>query len=367
MKIGFEAKRAFYNKTGLGNYSRTIIDNYHRQFVHDQLYLFTPKTPILGWPDFSDSMHLQTCKLGKPFHSLWKTHLQSFKANRLNLDIYHGLSNELPHFLDHKIKKIVTIHDTIFYRFPEWYPLLDRASYFYKTQHAIKKADQIIAISQMTANDLIQFFGADPKKIHVVYQTCHQNFYLKYSEEEKKQIRQKYNLPEKFILNVGTIEPRKNALKIIEALHLMKDKIHLVIVGKGKEYKKIVENQISQFKMGHQVTILDKVEFQDLPKLYQSSSLFLYPSHFEGFGIPIIEAIFSEIPIIAAKGSCLEEAGGKAGIYINPHSENEIKDAIEWLLYHPTKYNELKLATLNQKKKFEPSQLSQRLRNIYLI
>ena len=156
--------------------------------------------------------------------------LGALKNNHIQL--YHGLTNELPLGI-HKsgIKTVVSIHDLIFIRFPELYPYFDRKIYKSKFKYACKIADKIIAISQQTKSDIIKYFGIKEEKIEVIYQGCHPIFQKPLPTEELERIKQQYQLPEKYVLNVGTIEKRKNLLSLVKAIKPLED-INLVIVGK---------------------------------------------------------------------------------------------------------------------------------------
>jgi glycosyltransferase involved in cell wall biosynthesis len=225
----------------------------------------------------------------------------------------------------------VTIHDLIFLRYPHLYKRIDRAFYKNKFLASTRMADKIIAISKQTRSDLITFFHTDPDKIEVIYQGCNPAFYEKASEQKKKQVRETYNLPQNYILYVGTIEERKNLLQLIKARHENSIDIPLVVIGKSTPYAKKIMEYIVE-KHIPDVYFLEQVIHSDLPPIYQLSSVFVYPSSFEGFGIPVLEALNSGIPVIAATGSCLEETGGNHSIYVNPENSKEIGNALTKVL-----------------------------------
>ncbi|MGK7389851.1 MAG: glycosyltransferase family 4 protein [Candidatus Cyclobacteriaceae bacterium M2_1C_046] len=333
MKIGFDAKRAFHNFTGLGNYSRFILHALTQHFPDHDYHLFTPTVKSNDETrQLIDNfkIHQAPAILQKPLlKALWRSFLVNNTAKEEKLDIYHGLSNELPAVLPDNIKKVVTIHDLIFLRYPHLFPLIDRKIYKAKFKSACKKADKIVAISQQTKQDIIEFFDIENEKIEVIYQGCHPNFLKSFSNEDLKQIKEKYGLPSEFILNVGTLENRKNALLILKALKAGGINIPVVLVGKGTPYKKELEQYINENNLKNQVIFLHHVAFKDLPGFYDLASLFIYPSIFEGFGIPVIEALHRNLPVITSKGSCFSEAGGKLAIYIDPTNEEELAKAIK--------------------------------------
>jgi len=330
MKIGYDAKRAFHNKTGLGNYSRSLIDGMLRVFPDNHYYLFNTKPSEIYQPE---GLHLHKILprnfLSKRLPALWRSLNINSIVFKKQLDIYHGLSHELP-FGKKKgtTKWVLTVHDLIFLRFPAYFPFIDRLLYKKKMQRACKKADCIIAISQQTKRDLMQFMHVPEEKITVIYQDCHEQFKRSVSKHQKERIKTKYQLPDYFVLQVGTIETRKNLLLTVKAMKAIPEEIKLVVVGKATDYLNEVKAEILKLNLQHRVSILSGVPFEDLPTIYQLARIFVYPSRFEGFGIPIIEALHSGVPVIAATGSCLEEAGGPDSVYIHPDCADELADAI---------------------------------------
>ena len=329
MKIGFDAKRIFHNSRGLGNYSRTLVESLKKYYPDNDLFLYT--TPIkdkssLDYVRRFDRVIVRTPEsaVSRAFSSLWRSLFLSNILKEDHLDIYHGLSHELPPGIEKlNIKTIVTIHDLIFLRFPEQFPWIDRKVYLKKFKHACEVANKVIAICEQTKSDLIEFLEVPEEKIVVIYQACHQSYYETWNDSEKERVRTKFSLPEKFILNVGALEERKNTLVLVKAFSRIAKRFpdqDLVLVGRGKEYKNLLIETITSYSLTDRVHILDNVPTEDLPGLYQSCSLFAFPSLFEGFGIPIVEAMFSEAAVITSTGSCFPEAGGPAAMYINPQS-----------------------------------------------
>lgn len=320
LKIGYDGKRAANNLTGLGNYSRSLIAQIAKQFYSNIYIVYSPKIKdnIEKLPLFS----LKNVVLKFPHKGNIKLFWRSFTIlNQLKkdqVDLFHGLSQEIPFGIKRaKIKSIVTIHDLIFLRLPHNYKLIDRIIYKFKSKYACKNSDRIIAISQQTKNDIIELYNINPDKIEVIYQSCDDIFKTLRSFEENEKVRNKYHLPEKYLLNIGTIEHRKNLLLIIKALPNVDKDYPLVVIGKETNYSKLVKKEISNLGLENRVIFLSSIPFSDLPSIYQMAKIFIYPSVYEGFGIPIIEALYSKTPVIAANGTCLEEAGGPHSIYVS--------------------------------------------------
>lgn len=341
MKIGFDAKRAFNNKSGLGNYSRDVIRALMAK-PENELFLFTPKqdASVFSLEAFETKeedpkpvyARFEMIEPEEPIDQWLKSYWRSFsiikQAYRKKIDIFHGLSNEIPFTLSKPIKSVVTIHDLIFKRYPEWYKPFDRVMYNWKFKSACQNADKIIAISEQTKSDIIEFYGTDASKIEVVYQTCNSAFKVKADTGLMAKVKEKYQLPEAFLLNVGTIEPRKNALNIVKALHQQKIDAPLYIIGRNTAYAESIKAYLSEHDLNQQVKILHEVSNEELPVFYQLAKTFIYPSTFEGFGIPIIEALYSGTPVITSEGGCFSEPGGPNSLYVEVGNIEALSAAI---------------------------------------
>lgn len=333
MKIGFDAKRALNNPTGLGNHARILLNAMMRDFPEHEYLLFAPKAKDEFLEQLTGDFNIifPETKFQKSFHPLWRSFgiKKQLTANRV--DIYHGLSNEIPFGHQSSVQgKAVTIHDLIFLKHTEQYPFVDRQIYKLKTKYAAKHADKIIAVSVETKNELMEMYGVKEERIEVIYPSvdvAFQNYKLQITNYE---LAVKYKLPSKYILNVGSFFPRKNQRTIIEAFDLVKNKIEedLVLVANSGTTLEEIEALIEKKKLSPRVKIISNVSNEDLPSIYRAASLFVFPSLYEGFGAPVLEALFSKVPVIATKGGAIEEAGGKNSLYVNPNSAEEIADTI---------------------------------------
>lgn len=335
MKIGYDAKRAFLNNTGLGNYSRWLIKAMARYHPDNNYYLYTPRAKTNSRLNFlkdHSNIHIVTPR-SNFFTSLWRSKGIVADLKRDDIQLFHGLSHELPLGIKQSgVKSIVTVHDLIFMRLPKQFGQINHWIYTTKIKYACRVADKIIAVSQKTKDDIIELLGISPEKIEVVYQGCDPAFGIVQSNEQKLAVKQKYNLPNQFILSVGTIEERKNLLLTVKAHLLVNDDTPLVVVGKPTAYINKVKSFIADNHMGNRVLFLHDVDFHDLPAIYQQASVFVYVSRYEGFGIPLLEAINCGTPVIAATGSCLEEAGGPHSLYVGPDDVTKLAENINKVL-----------------------------------
>jgi len=361
MKIALDGKRFFNNASGLGNYSRDLVRILATYFPQYSYIIFNKNQsergkeiltlPNVSFKETSKGSFARQFKLGKD-------------AQETDADIFHGLSGELPlKWNDKPIKKIVTIHDLIFLRFPQYYSFFDRKIHFWKFKNAAEQADLIIAISEQTKRDILKFLKVSESKIRVVYQGCHQSFKEEKSQEFLNSVKEKYNLPPKFILNVGTIEERKNLLNIVKSIN--GTEIPLVVIGKKTKYFNKVEKFIIKNKLQNQVLFLENVLMDELAAIYKLAEIFVYPSFFEGFGIPIIEALFSGTAVITSNTSSLPEAGGPDSLYVNPFLVEDLKSKILFLWNNEAERIRRAEKSLEYVQKFSDEKIAKNLMNVY--
>lgn len=325
--IGFDAKRIVSNGTGLGSYGRTLVNDLARHREELDLHLYAP-TP--GRDDLRQQIrqreNVSFCYPSSPFTSFWRTWGILKDLRRDGIQLYHGLSGELPIGIRKSgIKSVVTIHDLIFLRHPQYYHWLDTKIYAWKFRQTIRQADHIIAISECTKRDIIELGQVDESRISVIYQSCAPRF-----KESKGPCID--TLPQRYILSVGSIEARKNILLAVKALPYLPDDLGLVVVGRHTKYTDQVIDYAARNGLSQRLHILHGVPDDQLPALYAQAESFVYPSRYEGFGIPIIEAISSGLPVVACTGSCLEEAGGPDSLYVDPDDAEAMANAIRQTL-----------------------------------
>ena len=342
MIIGFDAKRIVRNGTGLGSYSRTLVNNLIVQCPEDtELRLYAPDKGIdalrnqiksgVTWcyPKRNSSLFTLLSPLMKPY---WRSHGIVNDLKRDGVEVFHGLSGELPIGLRKAgIKGVVTIHDLIFLRHPEWYNPVDVMFYKWKFHKTLKEATKIIAISECTKRDIIHYGKVEPERIELIYQSFSPQFKQNSSPQNNTASKENSSLftlnssLKRYILSVGTVEERKNLGLAVKALDYLPDNVHLVAVGRQTDYAKSLPKHPRLHLMG-------QLPIEELTALYDGAEAFVYPSRYEGFGIPIIEAISRGLPVVACTGSCLEEAGGPDSIYVDPDDAQAMANAIKSVL-----------------------------------
>jgi len=334
MTIAFDAKRYFHNRRGLGNYSRDVVRLLREYAPEWQLNLIDKSGLARSFMRVSDC------------------------------DIYHGLSGELPFGIGKSgAKSVVTMHDAIFVRYPELYSPTYRWLFTQKVKYACQVADCIIAISEQTRRDMMEYFHADEKKIRVVYQGCSNLFRQLVSPEQIAAVKAQYNLPSQYLLDVGAMEPRKNMKNLIRAMAAAKIDMPLVAIGGHSRYADEAKQLAEQ--LGVNLLLRHEVPFTDFPAIYKGADVLCYPSIFEGFGIPILEAMCVGTPVLTSTGSCFQETGGQAAMYANPLDVEEMGAQLLRVVSDTQLRREMVAKGIEQAGKFEDKHIAKNLIELY--
>ena len=369
MNIGYEAKRVFHNKTGLGNYSRDLIRILNAEFPKNNYFLYNPKVArneLFKVNNVTTFEKNPNSFFYKKFKNIWRQKGVIKDLIKDKIEIFHGLSGELPSGLrKSNIKSVVTIHDLIFMRYPEFYSFFDRKIHIYKFRKAARQANVVIAISEQTKADIIQFLDIPESKIKVIYQGCQNVFKESYSDQEKELVSKKFNLPNEFILNVGTIEARKNILAVVKAITNIDT--HLIIVGGETSYTNEIKKYISENSIENKIIFLKGLSSKELAIVYQLATIFVYPSLFEGFGIPIIEALYSKTPVITTNSGVFPEAGGADSVYVDTNNIHEMQEKIQLLLTNEKLRTEMAEKGFNFVQKFNDKTIANQVMALYKL
>lgn len=369
MIIGYDAKRAFRNNSGLGNYSRMVIGGVCRE-GHGMVksLLFTPTTKGRHTHYFDDIQEVEVRQprgLWAMAGGIWRSVWSGLCARREGVDVYHGLSHELPFFLGNGVKKVVTMHDLIVRRYPKFFKPADRIIHRLKMRHACRVADMVIAISEQTKRDLVDMMHVPEEKIRVVYQSCDPIFWNPPSATLLPS-HSAVQLPERYIIAVGTVEERKNQVAAVRALALLPEDVCLVVVGRPRgNYPQQVRRVAKELGVDHRVIFLQNAAFSDFPALYRGAVASVYMSVFEGFGIPVLESLCCDCPVVTSNVSSMPEAGGDAALYAAPDDYRTLAAHLSRLLSDPAFRNSQIEKGRTQRLRFAPEKVSQDMLALY--
>lgn len=374
MRIAFDAKRLFNNFTGLGNYSRNIVNGLMLQHPEHEYLLYTPK--LRNNPETQPFIDSATCHVIMPQGlvrgGLWRTYGLASQLSNDGIDLYHGLSNEIPVGLSRKhIPSIVTMHDVAYHTFPAMYHWIDRQLYDAKYGYACRHASHIVAISESTRQDVMRFYDIPEERISVICQPVQQLFYHPLSEVEAQRIVNEAlpDLTTDFCLYVGSINSRKNLLSAIKALELLPASRRplLLVVGNGREYRREVEQYIATHQLSSYVRIESGIRSNlVLQALYSRALFFIYPSFYEGFGLPVVEATLQRCPVITSNVSSLPEAAGQSALLVDPTSVDSLHAALLTLLDNREHASQIGQECHDYAlSHFSPEKLAEQMHNLY--
>jgi glycosyltransferase involved in cell wall biosynthesis len=352
---------------GLGRYARSLVEAMLPYQTPQLFYneIAGRSQPIEAFAD------LKTYKIHmayKPWRmAVWMGQIGHLPFNRLipETTLFHATEHLLMPLRN--VKTVMTVHDLIFKLYPEHHK---RLNYWFLNAAMplfVKRADAIIAISESTKRDLITHYGTSPDKITVIYEAAAPHFQPQ-SAEQVEAVRKKYKLPEKFIVVVGTIEPRKNYTRLLDAmLELRKDNpdLYLVVVGsKGWLYEPFMQ-RIEELGAGEWVIFPGYVVDEDLPAVYAGATLMVMASVYEGFGLPILEAMASGVPVASSNTASLPELGGEAAIYFDPLSVESMVETIRGVLTDQTKQAAMREQGFQQAATFSWDKAARETLNVY--
>lgn len=321
MKIGFEASNVIgKNPTGVAIYIKNFINSIADLKSGNDLQIFYKASRLNKRKNW---LKLDSISNKIYFHSYFK-----------NVDIIHGLDTFVPNWQG--CQKFVTFHDIVPLLFTDelYTPKDFRIKKENDYRNAVNIADKIITVSENTKKDLVEYFQVSPTKIETVYPGLDSNIFVKKSVEEIEKVRQYYELKENYLLFVGTIAGRKNTARLVEAFARTKAKtdFELVLAGSLSYMGDLTLQAIEKNRLQEKVKILGYIENEHLPALYSGAKGFLFPTIYEGFGFPILEAMLCETPVLASNIGSAPEIGGDFPVFVNPQDIDSIADGIDKLL-----------------------------------
>jgi len=355
IKIGIDISVMAPPRTGIGNYTFNIVTNllnFNKNGKNHFYYLLSSRNFESSFKEETEHYKFYKIRLPNLIRPiLWYEFMLDFFIKKFNIDIFFSPNFFLPRNI--KIPSMVTIHDLIPYINPEVHTFKTKLLFKLYFKNSLRKAKHIITMSEATKKDLISIFNVNESKITVIYPGVNTKKFKKIENSKLlESIKEKYQLPDKYILYVGTLEPRKNLERLIKAFLYLKEKgipHKLILVGK-KGWK--IEKILTLIKHNKDIKWLKYVPEEDLPCIYNLAEIFVYPSLYEGFGLPPLEAMACGVPTIVSNISSLPEVVGNAGILVNPYDIKDISKTILNLINNPTLIEELKLAGIERAKQF---------------
>ncbi len=371
MRIGFDVRPFLREATGVGTYYKNLLFSLAKIDADNQYYLFSSsyKDRFLqeDLPPFSQVEFRDARYPVKLINFLWNKvgwpPLDTFFHTEL--DLTHS---PIPLLLPTKGNKIVTVYDLFFMDFPSFVQAEVRKNFTKKIEHSLHRADGILVISQFVKDQIINRFFLNEDKIKVVYLGVDPDFFNKPSAAQTEYVKNKYGLPSKFILFVGAIEPRKNLVRLIEALGVIHEKsvdIPLVIAGKkGMDSHSLIQ-KIEEIKLQPQVLFLNYLPEGELKALYRLASCLVIPSLCEGFGLPLVEAMASECPLVISNAPALPEIAMDAALYFHPDDAEEMASQILFVLENDDKRRNLIEKGTQRARDFSWTQTAENTLNFY--
>jgi glycosyltransferase involved in cell wall biosynthesis len=360
MIIGIDGNEANTdNKVGIGEYAFELLTQFKQYQVSSIKYqVYLKNIPNSELPKESEGWRYRVFGPGKLW-TQWRLPLDLY-LHKPRPDIFFSPSHYAPRFSP--VPTLISIMDLSYIHFPDMFKKSDLYQLKNWTEYSVKKAKAVFTISNSSKNDIIKTYGIDDNSVYVVYPGIKSETDLQPHIYAMNELKNRYGISDKYILFVGTLQPRKNIVRLMQAFSLVlsskyqvssiNDKLQLVIVGKkGWMYEEILTAP-EKFGVTDRVKFLDFVPNEHLHLLYKHARCFVFPSLYEGFGLPILEAMKYDCPVITSNVSSMPEAGGDAALYINPLDVNDIAKKINELIYNDKLRQELIKKGREQIKKF---------------
>ncbi len=356
MRICVNASPAVHHIAGLGRYTQELMTALLAVDADNEYVAFynRPAEARVD-PPLDGIRHLTTNLATKPWRmSALAGHLLRISQDRLfpDVDLFHATDHLLPRLS--RVRSVFTLHDLVFRFYPEAHKPLNRWFLTLMMPRFLRAADAVIAVSESTKSDAMRLYGLDDAKIKVIYEGVNPQF-CPAPPETVSLVRRKYALPERFILSVGTIEPRKNLTSLLEAYRALRNQgieHKLVIVGKKGWLYEGFFRRLTQLGLENEVIFPGYVPDEDLPGFYGGAELFAFPSLYEGFGLPVLEAMACGAPVVTSDTSSLPEVADEAAILIDPTGVEGLAHAMGTVLGSAELRDELRAKGRKQAAKF---------------
>lgn len=371
MRIAIDLSPALHQKAGLGRYARTLAEHLVTQDTASEYIAFAygrfedaALPPALrALPRASVPLDARPWRMG-----VWGAHALGIGLDRYmpRVDVFHATEHLLP-YVKHA-RTVFTLHDLIFRLYPEYHLPVNHWFLRNAMPYFLRRADAIIAVSECTRQDAVRFYRVPPDKVTVIYEGVNPTLRPETDLDRVRAARQRYAGGNPFILFLGTLEPRKNIPALVDAVRALAARglpHRLVIAGRrGWLYQGIFDH-VRATGMQDAVEFLDYVPDADLPALFAACDAFVFPSLYEGFGLPPLEAMACGAPVVCSNTSALPEVVGDAALLVNPQSTSEIVAAVERVLTDPARRADMIGRGLQQAARFSWERAARETRAVY--
>ena len=379
MNIGLSIEHLHGKKTGVGQYGFNLALNMAKIDNNNNYLLLSPapleKGDVERLSEYPNLEVLDRNVLEKSISRdvilipLWLHFYLPYLCKKTGVDIYFNTGSIWP-LLPFRLAKrqLVFIHDVIPLLFPECY--YKHTRYYYRLSRAIHlhTYEQILVNSETTKKDLVDHLGVPPERISVTLLGRDDRFIRVVDISKNQRVREKYGLPESYLLFAGTLEPRKNIMRLLEAYARCRarESLKLVITGKkGWLYGEIFET-VKRLNLKERVVFTGFADDDDLPSIYSLARVFVYPSLYEGFGLPVLEAMACGVPVIASNVPSLVEVAGEAAILVDPLNVGELSRSIDEVVFSHPNYKRLSKASVARAEKFTWEKTAQQTLDLIL-
>jgi glycosyltransferase involved in cell wall biosynthesis len=363
MRVAIDTRKI--HDFGIGTYIRNLLRQLAR-IDRDTEYVLLCREPDLGiaaqlGPNF------RSVREPSPNYSLREQLHVPWVLRRERPDVYHAPHYVLPAAV--RCRSVVTIHDCIHLMFPQYLP--NRAAYAYARASmwaAARRSDRILTVSHASKRDILHLFNVKPEKIVVVYNAIDEHFSATPSDDYVARIRERYQLDHKFVLYVGNIKPHKNLVRLIEAFSQLRrthDDLKLLIIGDEISKLPALRRAVHRHKLHKHVRFLGYLKDDTLTVLYRLASVFVFPSLYEGFGLPPLEAMASGTPVVTSNVSSLPEVTGGAAVLVDPYDVDSIADGVRRILDDPQLAEGLRIKGLSRAREFSWERSVEKTQRVY--
>ncbi|MDP8255681.1 MAG: glycosyltransferase family 1 protein [Candidatus Alcyoniella australis] len=373
MRIGLNSEKVLERTTGVGCYAYNLVrglleidrDNRYVLFFHSDAGCYAGE-PWLAGPNVELDQY--GAKGSNPRRILWEQLGLPGRARRSKLDVFHYIDHTLS-MIGKPVPTAITVHDLAFFRHPEAYTRSRRIYKSLVSPRSIRRADRVIAVSEYTRQEVLEITGADPDKVSVVYNGIDGEFRVIQDQKLLSDFRRQHDLPQRYILFVGTLQPRKNVTGLVRAYaELVQRKAvehDLVICGERGWIFDEIFSQVERSGLTARVRFIESLPQQQLPLLYNCAELFVFPSLFEGFGLPLLEAMSCGVPVVSSNTTSMPEVVGDAALLVDPNDVDDMALQIQRALSDRELAADLRNRGLERSREFSWRKCAQSTLEIY--